>query len=108
MSLGALSGLNPGVSLVCFYTLAYVMLVCMAVFLLGALPLCRLKHTNGVMVSAMLSVFRLRWVWLLVIVNLAGLPPAFFFGPKLGLLALFLDAGLFPLSMALGVSIFLG
>ena len=94
--------------LIFFYTLTYVLLICVAGFILGVLPLQGLKHANGVTVSMLLSTFRVRWVWLLLVINLAGLPPALFFGPKLGLLAVFFDSGVFMLGLALGLNVFLG
>ena len=102
-------GSGAGVpSLLLFYALAYVFLVCIAAFVLNCLPPRVTQHGSGLVVPAALVRLRLRWVWLLVITNLAGLPPAFFFGPKLGLLSLLLDGGVFILVVALGFSILLG
>lgn len=101
-------GVGSGLGLVFFYLIAYVSLVLFAALVLGLLPVRTCQYSGGSTTMAMLSSLRLRWVWLLVIVNLAGLPPAFFFGPKLGLFSLFLGGSGVAGVCALGVSIFLG
>jgi NADH:ubiquinone oxidoreductase subunit 2 (subunit N) len=90
------------------YALAYVFLVICAACVLLMLSTHTSSQPTGLTALTALATLRLRSVWLLLLVNLAGLPPAFFFGPKLGLLGLFFEAGTFVLLLAVGVGVFLG
>jgi len=75
-------GVGSGLGLVFFYLIAYVSLVLFAALVLGLLPVRTCQYSGGSTTMAVLSSLRLRWVWLLVVVNLAGLPPAFFLAPS--------------------------
>lgn len=67
-----------------------------------------LRRWSGAAVLSALSALRLRWLWALLLVNLAGLPPATFFGPKLGLLCALYGSGTLTVVGGLGLSVMLG
>jgi NADH:ubiquinone oxidoreductase subunit 2 (subunit N) len=100
---------NHGSTVLLFlFTLVYAGLIFFVAFFLFLLA-SRTPHlTSGYLFLRLLVVTRLRWGWLILMVNLAGLPPALFFGPKLGLLVLLLSSGVLTLSLFSVTGIFLG
>lgn len=90
-----------------FFACTYVLLIFLIGGLLNALTVTNRRWVGDTFLAAIAQA-RLRWLWVALLVNIAGLPPAFFFGPKVGLLGILLESGLFLFSLALGGSIFVG
>jgi hypothetical protein len=75
------------------YMFSYVLLVC-AIILLFSFLIDNFLLSLGFKVVLGLTVrYRLRWFLLLMFINMAALPPSFFFFSKLGMLASVLSVG---------------
>ncbi len=103
-----LGGLISVEALYLSYLLFYLFLTFAVAGFFGGVGTLQAGWLAGRAQLASLTLVRLRWVWLTLLVSLAGLPPAFFFGPKLGLLSFLLERGSFVLTLGLLLGIFLG
>jgi NADH:ubiquinone oxidoreductase subunit 2 (subunit N) len=75
------------------YIIGYAVLVIALSFVLSAAGSERSGGADGGALFVRLGQARLRWLTIAVVLSMAGLPPLFFFGCKLGLLGLLLRAG---------------
>ena len=84
---------SRGGEVLLLYIMGYGVLVIALAFALLAAGGRRSAGDNGGAVFVQLSQARLRWLMIALVLGMAGLPPFFFFGCKLGLLGLLLRAG---------------
>lgn len=104
---GGFCGLSGGV-LLFLYILVYLLLTCILALVLGNVSFFHVANLSGRAQLAALTLLRFRGLWLVLLFSLAGLPPALFFGPKLGLLALFLTSGAQHYALCLILGVFCG
>ncbi len=95
-------------NLLVFYLIVYLLILSSTSLVLGSVVSSLEKQPSSNYLMSLLPLFRVQWLWFLLIVNMAGLPPAIFFGPKLGLLSTIFSSGTLAVFLALSSSIMLG
>ena len=99
---------GAGDDVLLLYAAGYVILVgTLALVLLASKVETRMGDSSAVLFDQ-LGRARLRWLTVSLIFSLAGLPPFFFFGCKLGLLSLLLSVGSWYVAAVAAGLIFLG